>query len=68
MDIVERVARIEATMTTLATKEDLVRLDGSLRTEMHKELNSQSWRIIGAMITFGSLLAAAIFFISKHTA
>ena len=68
-----RVAKLEATIPNLATKIDVaelrmevVRVEGSIRSDMHKEFNAQTWRIIGAMVTFGSLLCAATFFIVKN--
>lgn len=57
-----RVAKLEATVPTLATKVDLA----DLRAEMHREFNLQTWRIIGAMLTFGGLLSAAVFFIARN--
>jgi hypothetical protein len=51
----ERLARIEATM---ATKEDVT----NLRAEMHKALNEQTWKIIGAF----ALLASVVFWIAKN--
>ena len=45
-----------------ATKEDLARVEGA----MHKEFTAQTWRIIGAMLTFGALLSAAVFFIARN--
>ena len=45
-----------------ATKEDLARVESA----MHKEFTAQTWRIIGAMLTFGALLSAAVFFIARN--
>lgn len=68
-----RVAKLEAVVPTLATKMDLaelrtelVRVEGSIRADMHKEFTMQTWRIIGAMLTFGGLLSAAVFFIARN--
>lgn len=58
--------KLETLVPTLATKEDLTREILTLRAEMHKEFTAQTWRIIGAMLTFGSLLSAAVFFITKN--
>lgn len=77
MDISDRVTKIETVLPTLATKEDLVREVGGLRTEMHKEIGglhkemtSQTWRIItwvtGLFMTLGSGMVAATYFIAKH--
>lgn len=68
-----RVSKLEAIIPTLATKLDmadlrmeLVRVEGSIRTDMHKEFTAQTWRIIGAMLTFGGILSAAVFFIARN--
>ena len=67
-----RVATLEAIVPTLATREDMAKMHGSLRedmanlrAEMHREFNTQTWRMIGAMLTFGSLLTAAVYFIAR---
>ena len=46
MELSERVAKIEAVMSTLATKSDI----SNLRADMHKELHLLSWRLIGFFI------------------
>lgn len=58
----QRVANLEAIIPTLATKVDLA----DLRAEMHREFTAQTWRIIGAMLTFGGLLSAAVYFIARN--
>lgn len=55
----DRLARIESTMATGADV-------GDLRGEMHKEFTTQTWRIIGAMLTFGGALSAAVYFIARN--
>lgn len=69
----QRLAKLEAIVPTLATKldlaevrQELIRAEGSIRTDMHKEFTAQTWRIIGAMLTFGGLLSAAVFFIARN--
>ncbi|HNU11736.1 MAG TPA: helix-turn-helix transcriptional regulator [Rubrivivax sp.] len=57
-----RVAKIEAIIPALATKVDLA----DLRAEMHREFTLQTWRIVGAMLTFGALLSTAVFFIARN--
>lgn len=53
------IIRIDAILPTLATREDL-----------HKEINSQTWRFVTFVTTFvalvGSGLTAAVYFIAKH--
>ena len=52
-----RIVKLEAVIPTLATKEDLMRVEGSLRTEMHKEFHAQTWRLIGVLTAmFAGLL------------
>ena len=45
---------------------EILRVDGSIRADMHKEFTAQTWRIVGAMLTFGGLLSAAVFFIARN--
>jgi hypothetical protein len=45
----ERLARIETRLEAVATREDL-----------HKEMNAQTWRIIGGMIAIAGLALAAV--------
>jgi hypothetical protein len=54
--------RLDTILPTLATKIDL----SDLRTEMHRELHTQTWRIIGSMLTFGTLLTAIVFYIARN--
>ena len=69
-DTLERLVRIETRLdhfaTTFATKEDLSKVEGSIRADMHKEFTTQTWRIIGAMLTFGSMLTAITYFIARN--
>jgi hypothetical protein len=58
-DTRDRLTRIEVAM---ATKGDV----SDIRSEMHKAFTDQTWRIVGAMLTFGTLLTAAVFFIAKN--
>jgi hypothetical protein len=45
---------------------DMAKVEGSIRTDMHKEFTAQTWRIIGAMLTFGAMLTTATFFIARY--
>lgn len=54
-DTRERLARIEARMDTFATKEDLQR-----------ELHTQTWRVIGALLTAGTLLTGIVYYIARN--
>ncbi|MDN8617828.1 hypothetical protein [Variovorax ginsengisoli] len=55
LDTRERLARIETRLDGFATREDL-----------HKEIGAQTWRIIGAMVTLGTLLSGIVFFIARN--
>lgn len=52
-----RVAKLEAVVPTLATKEDLLRLEA----KMHQELHALTWKLIGAC----AVLAGAVYFIAR---
>ncbi len=51
----DRLVRIETRLDTFASREDL-----------HKAINDQTWKIIGAMITLGTLLSAIVYFIARN--
>ena len=61
-----RLAKLEAVVPTLATKEDLVREIGSVRAEIHKEINAQTWRLVTFVTGFGTALVAATYFVAKY--
>lgn len=62
----ERLIRIEAKQDDFskhyATKEDLA----LLKADVFKAMNEQTWKIIGAMITFGTLLSGIVFYIARN--
>lgn len=60
--IENRLTGIDAKMAQFATKEDIA----LTKAELHKAISDQTWKIIGAMISFGSLIAAAVFFIARN--
>lgn len=65
MDLNERIAKIETVLTALATKEDLARLDGGLRVELHKAIQDQTWKVVTWTTGLGAALVAATFFIAR---
>ena len=52
-----RIAKIEAVIPALATKEDMLRLEA----RMHQELHALTWKLIGV----SGALVAAVFFIAR---
>ncbi|PJC18809.1 MAG: hypothetical protein CO065_08290 [Comamonadaceae bacterium CG_4_9_14_0_8_um_filter_57_21] len=58
--------RMEVVRVDLSLRSELIRVEGSIRADMHKEFTSQTWRIIGAMMTFGTTLVAATYFIAHN--
>jgi hypothetical protein len=72
-----RIARIEAIIPTLATREDLAHLEGRMRSAiqnvestLHQELTSQTWLIVklvsGLLVTLLPSLMAATFYIARY--
>ncbi len=72
-----RIARIEAIILTLATREDLAHLEGRMRSAiqnvesmLHQELTSQTWLIVkwvsGLLVTLLPSLMAATFYIARY--
>lgn len=55
LDARERLVRLETKIDATATREDL-----------HKEVGAQTWRIVGAMLTIGAAMSAAVFFIARN--
>ena len=64
--IENRLTRIDAKQDDFAkhyaTKEDLA----LLKADMFKAMNDQTWKIIGAMITFGTLLSGIVFYVARN--
>lgn len=58
MNTEERVAKIEAMLSTLATKEDLA----NLRADINSQLHALTWKVIAAC---GGLVAAT-YFVATH--
>lgn len=68
-----RVAKLEAIITTLATKEDFLRLELSTKSEvlrleakLHQEMNAQTWKFVTWMTGICTALIAATYFIATH--
>jgi len=72
-----RIARIEAIIPTLATREDLACLERRMRraiqsveNTLHKELTNQTWLIVkwvsGLLVTLLPSLMAATFYIARY--
>ena len=72
-----RIARIEAIIPTLATREDLAHLEGRMRSAiqhvestLHQELTSQTWLIVkwvsGLLVTLLPSLMTATFYIARY--
>lgn len=57
-----RLTRIESKMDQSATKEDMA----LAKADLHKAMNDQTWKVIGAMITFGTLLSGIVFFVARN--
>jgi hypothetical protein len=68
-----RLTKLEAIIPTLATKEDLVKLEGKvfgaihkLEATIHQEMNRQTWRLVTTMISVSTALATATFFMARY--
>ena len=62
----ERLGAIEKDASVIksnyATKEDLA----LLKADVYKAMNDQTWKIGGAMITFGTLLSGIVFYVARN--
>lgn len=57
---------VEVIRPNYVTKEDIARLEGILRSELHKELDKQTWRFVGFVTVISSALTAAVYFIARN--
>ena len=44
----------------------IIRSNYATREDLHKAINDQTWKIIGTMVTFGTLLSGIVFFIARN--
>lgn len=51
----EAIIRIDATLPTLATRE-----------ELHREIGAQTWKVVSWATVMGGALTAAVYFIATH--
>lgn len=63
-DLRERLVRVETRLERMATTDDLRALKGEIATELHKALNDQTWRVIGAICVIAGLAFTAAKYIS----
>jgi hypothetical protein len=56
---------VEVIRSNYVTKEDLARVEGILRSQLHQELDKQTWRFVGFVTVVSSALTAAVFFIAR---
>jgi hypothetical protein len=57
---------VEVIRSNYVTKEDLMRVEGALRTEIQKEFTKQTWRVVGFVTTVSGALAAAVYYIARY--
>lgn len=62
----ERLAKLEAIIPTLATKEDLARMEGTVRVEIHKSITEQTWKLVTWVSSIALALVSATYFIATH--
>jgi len=64
-----RVSKLEAVISTLATREDLVRLELTIHREVaniHQIISAQTWKILSSLIATSTTLVAVTFYLVKH--
>lgn len=61
-DMLARLAKLEAAVPNLATREDLAKLE----TAVHKAINEQTWKLIGWTTGLGAALVAVAFYIARN--
>ncbi|GAC1569135.1 MAG: hypothetical protein NVS3B3_23210 [Aquirhabdus sp.] len=77
MELIERVSILEKDVTAIkmdvavmrsnyVTKADLSSEISAIRTDLHKEINAQTWKLVTFVCGFGGALVASVYFIAKH--
>ncbi|MFZ4710470.1 MAG: hypothetical protein ACOYMH_11580 [Zwartia sp.] len=71
-----RVTKLEAVMATVATREDLARLEVKLHqeisgihrdiTHIHQAVNAQTWKILSTLICTSTLLVSVTYYFAKN--
>ena len=71
-----RVTKLEAIMATVATREDLARLEVKLHqeisgihrdiTHIHQAVNAQTWKILLTWICTSTLLVSVTYYLAKN--
>ena len=64
-----RVTKLEAAIATLATREDLARLEVTLHREIsgiHQTLTAQTWKILSTLIATSTLLVSVTYYMAKY--
>ena len=71
-----RVNKLEAVMATVATREDLARLEVTLHreisgihrdiTHIHQAVNAQTWKILSTLICTSTLLVSVTYYLAKN--
>lgn len=72
-DMEARLAKLESIaektsvqLTTLEQNVAVMKSNYATREDLYKSLNDQTWKVIGAMITLGTLLSGIVFFIARN--
>lgn len=60
-----RLTRLETMLPTLATKEDLARIEGTIRADLHKEIATSTKWFVGWVTTVGIVLVSAVYYIAR---
>jgi hypothetical protein len=71
-----RVAKLEVAMATVATREDLSRLEVKLHqeisgihrdiTHIHQAVNAQTWKILSTLICTSTLPVSVTYYFAKN--
>lgn len=68
-DMEARVAKLESASQQVLLDLAAMRSDSkhyATKEDLHRELHASSWRIIGAMLTFGTFLVAVTYYIARN--
>lgn len=67
-DLANEISGLRAELHTVAggIRSELHTVAGSIRGELHKAINDQTWKLVTFTCSFGTALAAAVYFIAKN--
>lgn len=61
-----RVAKVEADLSAIKADLAVVRSNYATKEDLHKEINTLTWRLVTFVCGFGTALVGATYFVTMH--